>query len=755
MSRQRKRDADRAAKRAEKNTRSAWVLPEATDTAGRWSRRLFEHRGALLVVALFFATFAWPWATSLQLRESIVTLFPSERGDVSAYQRWRRTRHDEFVLAAYRDPAWPADASRRQLNELTIQLRGVAGVASVFSLAGEQEFAPQWREALLTISAGLTYHREHNVLAVVCMLKPDDGDETPRRDTIARLRQVMRQHAPSGVIAGEPALVVDALVQLERDVRWLSGALFIGAVVVLIAVSRSLRWGIITTLVMVLATLGAAAALALAGYQLSLLSVLMLPLVILFATTKLLYVQQLMQTHLSQSETVSAGLFHALREALGPLVATCLAGAAAASVLLARSLDSLQSVGVFAMAGAVTTAFACVTLIPALALIFRSRPLNSHVVSVTAPTPPSLSIPDRPLAFVLLLTLVALPGLWRLRSETDPLRAFRSGSSIIAADEFVEHIFGGAGLWDVVVPLPEQADPHFGKTLRRLQQRLRDEGVVLDEHGHSSPGLTMVLGPLDVLDRVLPEPMNDSQQIYQMISLSQKFAPLFHLLYGRDTEARRDYLRVMLRSPQSLPSAVKQALLERVRRICREEISTAEVGGSFVLLAEWGQRTHRQLMPVLCHAMLALMVVVGCALRSLRWSLVLVVLTALPLIWLWSLLGWLGVRVDLGSAIAAGLAPALLCEGVLQFLLAYQRRRNLGDTVEAALAMTLSERQGLWTVQTLFLLSGWGALALSDFSAIRSLGLLMAAASALTLIVNCTLLGPTVALVERLTPPKY
>ncbi len=755
MSRQRKRDTERATKRAEKKTRAPLELPETTDPAGRWARRLIEHRGALLVVAIFFATFTWPWATSLQLRESIVTLFPSERHDVSAYQRWRRTRHDEFVLAAYRDPAWPADDSRRRLNELTIQLRDVAGVAAVFSLAGEQELAPQWRAALLKISNGLTYNREHSVLAVVCMLKPDDGDEVPRRDTIARVRQVMQRHDSQGVIAGEPALVVDAMVQLERDVRWLSGGLFLGAVGILVIVSRSLRWGVIAVLVLLLTTCGAAAAMALAGFNLSLLSVLMLPLIILFATTKLLYLQQLMQTHLSRSATVSTGVFNALREALGPLAATCLAGAAAVSVLVASSLDSVQSVGVFAAAGAVSTAIACVTLIPALSLLFRSRQVNANVASAPPPKIPSLTIDYRPLALVVLLTFVALPGLWRYRSQTNPFMAFRPDSSIIAADEFVERYFGGAGLWDVVIPLPEKADPQFGKTLRRLQQRLRDEGVVLDEHGNSSPGVTMVLGPLDVLDRVLPEPVNDSQQIYQMISLSQKNAPLFHLLYGRDTEARSNYLRVMLRSPQTLPTAVKQSLIDRVRRVCREEISTAEVGGSFVLLAEWGNRTHRRLLPLLCNAMFILMVVGCIILRSVRWSLVMVMLTPLPLIWLWGLLGWLEVRVDMGSAIAAGLAPALLCDGVLLFLLGYQRRRSSGDTVEAALTAVLDEQHWLWNVQTLFLLAGWGSLALCDFSAIRNLGLLMAAASALTLIVNRKVLGPTVALAERLMPPKY
>src|SRR5690606_24193000 len=72
--------------------------------------------------------------------------------------------------------------------------------------------------------------------------------------------------------------------------------------------------------------------------------------------------------------------------------------------------------------------------------------------------------------------------------ETDFTRESRRQSRVGRSYELVESRLGGAGVWDVILPAPAQLDVEYLNRVRRLQQRLRSEIHVIDEHGQRVPG---------------------------------------------------------------------------------------------------------------------------------------------------------------------------------------------------------------------------------------------------------------------------
>src|SRR5262249_40564575 len=148
---------------------------------------------------------------------------------------------------------------------------------------------------------------------------------------------------------------------------------------------------------------------------------------------------------------------------------------------------------------------------------------------------------------------------------------------------------GGAGVWDVFVPAPENLDNAFLDRVRKLEKRLRSEVRVQDENDQSRPGLTKVLSVVDAMEMFtgsLPQALRDAMPADQLLSDFRAQMPvMMGALLGKDPEEHeRPFLRIMLRARERQPSAQKNLLITQVREISREEFPEARVTGFFVLL---------------------------------------------------------------------------------------------------------------------------------------------------------------------------
>ena len=102
----------------------------------------------------------------------------------------------------------------------------------------------------------------------------------------------------------------------------------------------------------------------------------------------------------------------------------------------------------------------------------------------------STLIEKRPLmvgAMVLAVTLPPLVGTLWLEVESDFTKNFRRSSPIVRAYDFVESKLGGAGVWDIIVPVPAESDTDFVPRVRRLEERLRAILVAGDPPGSTPP----------------------------------------------------------------------------------------------------------------------------------------------------------------------------------------------------------------------------------------------------------------------------
>jgi predicted RND superfamily exporter protein len=345
--------------------------------------------------------------------------------------------------------------------------------------------------------------------------------------------------------------------------------------------------------------------------------------------------------------------------------------------------------------------------------------------------------------------------------ETDFTRNFRQNSPIVTSYQFVESRLGGAGVWDVILPAPEELSFAYLRRVRQLEERLRSEVVVEDESGQRVPGLTKVLSLVDALDAG-PIKLEDVPAIFRgqslRIAVSQidrDLPVISRALRGQDPQqSGQHYYRIMLRARERQPSAAKQQVINAVRRISLEEFPEAQVTGFFVLLTSIIDSLLSDQWLTFGVATAAITPMLLVALRSIPLTLIAFVPNALPITMVMGLMGWLGFRINMGAAMIAAVSIGLSVDSSLHYLVDFKRMRQEGLSLHEALHASHQSVGRAAIFSTLALVIGFSALAQSQFVPTIYFGVLVSLAMLGGLVGNLIMVPLLLVLVMRDRPRK-
>jgi len=731
-------------------------LSPAAEVGGRITARMVEFRGPLFLAALLLVAGSVALARQLTFSRSIDAMFDRSDPALVPYARMTRTfGGGETVLCAYVDETLFTAAGIERLTAVTARLAGEPGIATAMSLAttplGRRIIAVDESPAarrIVSLLEGYVVGADHRTAAVACTLVPPPAEATTARaqavsraGTIDRLRAVMRE-LPGGTVAGEPAMLRDGFAMLEWDGTVLAWASVMLTGSVLLFFFRSLRWVLVPMGVVWAAVWMTRGVLALAGMRLTMVSTMLSAMitVVAIATVTHVIVEYRRQRDLGLAPTA------ALRETLALLFwPTC--GAIATDVvgfgsLLASQVGPVHDFGAMTTVGAAIVLVALALVLPFLALAGRFDADPRRVWGETA-----LEVgldrlvrrivrhPGPILAGVALVVAGAMAGLARLEVETDFTRNFRPESPTVASYEMVETRLGGAGVWDVLVPLGGTVDAAMLGRVCRLEGRLRTEITTTGDDGRTLPALTKVLSVADVIAAVSPVPLERLERsaignwaVAQAIEVMQRQLPeLAGALLGRDPRDDSPWLRVMLRARERQPAAAKRAIIAGVRRITTEVFPAtpgeggAEVTGFFVLLAQLVDRMLADQWLTFAIAAAGIFVLLAVAFRSTLLAAIALVPNGLPIFVVLGLLGWLGVRINMGTAMIAAVSLGLSVDSSIHYINRF--RRHLDDGGMAAALETAHRTAGRAMIfSTLALAIGFLALTTSGFMPTVSFG---------------------------------
>src|SRR6185369_2269596 len=242
----------------------------------------------------------------------------------------------------------------------------------------------------------------------------------------------------------------------------------------------------------------------------------------------------------------------------------------------------------------------------------------------------------------------------------------------------------------VTIPAPPTIDAAYLSRVRRLQERLR--AIRMPDHvaGNGQLGLTKVLSVADALDAIEADPILSAlpltpEQRYQgMAAAMPVFMRAFR--YTGTEEQSGGRLRIMLRARERQPAEQKRWLINEVNRIAREEFSDeAEVTGFFVLLTNLIESILRDQWITFAVSSLAILAMVWIGFRSWHFALIAMIPNAVPIYMVMGLLGWVGLKMNMGAAMIAAVSMGMSVDSSIHYFSAFRRSRREGKTVHAAL----------------------------------------------------------------------
>ncbi|MDX1962487.1 MAG: MMPL family transporter [Pirellulales bacterium] len=754
-------------------------------------------RWVWLLLAVAVAAVCWPIARNLRFEQKLEAMFaPDDPLLVDLRQFQKLFGAQEVLLAAYTEAEGLSPATFPRLREITANLAAAVPGVRVQSLSntpfGEQilDEGNTRAAALRSLLTGYLISADRQTVAVICLLPrreellalqakmppPALAEDltkllklTPselRNTAVDRLRGVIGKY-PNGTLAGEPVMLVDGFRSLEQDglwLEWLSTGLIL---LVIFAFVRSWRWLILPLALVQLTLLATRAYLATAGFQLSMVSSMLSAMITIVGVATIMHLIVRYQSAVSDGETPSAALIFATRELFWPICGALATDVIGFGSLLLSRVGPVHDFGLMTALGSALVLPMGALLVPGIALWGKrinhdgmaaksestemqnshKSPAHGHHSGLTKGLAGLwLTIEKAPYRWLLGVLVLASGAVWCstwLTVETDFTKNFRSDSELVRSYEFVESRLGGAGVWDLLVPLPENLTLAELSRVRELQQELQTITVPGELTDAAEPGLTKVLSLVDMLNAVSPVPLaGQTDNVFTRGGLAAalellrlQMPDLYKTLTTVETRPGGNvrWLRIMLRSKERQSAQHKLAIISRVR-----ELAEKHFGGDQTASSPAGRGQSAAMPPpvvtgfyvLLTHLVdslladqwvtfavatggIALLLIVS--FRSLRLAVIAIVPNALSIYLMLGTLGLLGLRINMGTVMIAAVSMGLSVDSSIHYLVAYNRLRRRGLGVSRAiLAVEQSTGQAM-VLATLALVVGYSALTASQF----------------------------------------
>lgn len=773
-------------------------MPQSTSLSYRVASFLITWRYGLAVLAGLLLLLAWPLANRLEFDRRIEQMFPASDPAVAAFELMREEFGGNAVaMMVYHDRQLMSQEGLARVSKLAEETAEIPGVLGVLSLAqvndalsrampgrflGFSDVPAILEDGPLPsgfrdLFAGYTHDTEDQLAAVVAILEPSRPEL--HAEAIAAMRAVAsRLPAAQQPVAlvGEPVLVSEGFSLVDADGRRLATTTIWLLGITTLFMFRSPRWVLAELAVIVWSVQLTRAASSVLGLQLTMVSSMLTAIVTVIAVASVIHIGVGFATRRIRGDTQPEATLRTLAMVLPPIFWACATDAAGFFALTISEVGPVRDFGLMMTLGTGMVLVALVLLLPFWMMIpvrrFHTRlaPGDRWIRRNLVRMVIALSGHRRAVGVtVLILSLLTGLGLNRLRTETNFIRNFRASSELAQAYAMVETEFGGAGVWDIVLPAPQRLTTEYLSSVRSLEARLRqirvtangqtpqaNEAQLAEEAGSAtSIGLTKVLSMADADATAASSPLLALASPEVRIAGMRAAMPAFSdaLLTPRQVDQPR-FLRIMLRSPERLSSAAKLALISAVNRQVEQHTSTTawqamfaedrdvagHVTGYYVLLARLIESLLADQWLCLALAAMAVFLMIAIAFRSLRLAAVCMVPNLLPVLAVLGMMGLLGIRVNMGAAMIAAVSIGLTIDGSIHFAVGCREARRRGSSPSRAV-LHAQRRVGMPVLlATLALGLGFSVLATSAFIPTVTFGILVTAALLSGSVANLTLL---------------
>lgn len=725
--------------------RTGWPLANWIVTQRRW----------LLYLGLALAVVGAYLGTQLHLDHSVEDLFAESDPILQPYRQLQKTfGRNDILLAVYSEPELTSADGQQSIFDLTESIHnvpGVVGAVSLMDLPSAADFDDSGRgEKFRKVFTGYTHNQEHNIAGVICLLDVSSGGLRARRTTMSEVRKIVAA-LPSGTLVGETVILQEAFDLLEADGARLNTwctVLLLGVVWICF---RSWRWLLLTFVVVQMTLALTRGLLVVLGLQLTMVSSMLAAIVTVVSVAMVIHVIVRFRAGLEAGLTRQVSFAQTMQILAWPILFACLTDAAGFAALMISEVGPIQDFGLMMALGSTMVIVSALLAVPGIVLLgsgtsvpqqtTNSRGLQHRLIRLLNW---ATTHRTRILLTGATLSVVAAFGCPLLKVETDFTKNFHRESDLLQGYAYVEDHFGGAGVWDILIPIQQPPDKQFLLNLLTLERELEQDVTNVTSAISVADAIDAGTNGLEKVDLLAKTAVRSA------ISVMRARMPTFvEAIYHPPGPNSAGLVRIMLRSPERLPAEAKLAVIEEVEQLTHESFPAAEVTGYYVLLTSLVDSLLGDQWTTFAVAAIAILVMMTIAFGSFRLAVVTLIPNALPVLWVFGTMGLLEIRMNMGAAMIAAVSLGLSVDGSIHYVTSFLRERQTGASVTVALER-VHRTVGLAAVlATLALVVGFATLCISEFLPTVYFGTLVSLSMLGGLVGNLVVLPLLIQAVER------
>lgn len=336
---------------------------------------------------------------------------------------------------------------------------------------------------------------------------------------------------------------------------------------------------------------------------------------------------------------------------------------------------------------------------------------------------------DHPLAVVLAFVIpgvAAATGMTRLGLESNYINIFRPTSRVSIDYRRAEAKLGGIGLIEVVLPAPAEASVAWLSEVQAAAAAVKaaDPNVVSE-----------VFSIADLLMPYSTEGMS-AETVEGVVRRKHTFLgfPRFRYLLDRIWNTEAGTTRLIVRIQESAPAAEKDALLERLDRWAASQPAGPKGQRTFVtglsyLMTQITQAMISTSFRSAGWSSLLILAMLWLALRHFPLAVLAILPTVVAVLLVLGVMGWIGLKIDMSTALVAAVAIGLSVDDTFHCLLHWQDEMRHGRPVrESILASYATSGPGVILGSAAVTL-GFLAMIFSQFVPMMNFGWLVAVAT--------------------------
>lgn len=444
-------------------------------------------------------------------------------------------------------------------------------------------------------------------------------------------------------------------------------------------------------------------------------------------------------------------VLHSVQKNMLPVFLTSLTTAIGFATLTISKVIPVLTLGIATASGAFLAFIISLFWMPAVLLLIKKDVKAKEVEKVVNKKPFGYGAfivrnDKKIIAITTLIFAVLTVGLFKVKVDSNTIRYFDKSVDIRKSTEFLMENLTGPMPYEIIVDSGRKdgiKDPEFMKTVERFYEEFQEK---FPDVRHMSSLIDTVKRFNYVLDG--KEEIPDTQELIAQYLLLYSLS----LPQGMEINDKMDIDEQKLRVTGRInivDTSVDLEMINYAHDWWKDTPYTASVQGQTAMFAYMQSDVTDTLIYSLSLAIFLVSIIMLIIFKRPKLLWVFVLPNLLPVMLVVGLMGWIGINIDIGVAIAGAIIIGVAVDATIHFLVKYfdarKRGLNLADSFDEVLRY--AGRAILFT--TIILSIAFSLFAFSTFTPNQNFGIVTASALIIAFVVDLLLLPALLSVTER------